>query len=114
MIDGQDEAIQQIVNIYQMHLTGMCPSGRPISNFLFLGPLKHAVQIAQTLNITPRIRSRIYRILRKFFQAGSERLLRARSRLAISRVQSCRFFDCCWFTIHSAQPPRLRAFSALA
>jgi len=38
MIVGQDEAIQQIVNIYQMHLTGMSPQGRPIGNFLFLGP----------------------------------------------------------------------------
>jgi ATP-dependent Clp protease ATP-binding subunit ClpB len=37
-IVGQDEAIQQIVNIYQMHLTGMNPPGRPIGNFLFLGP----------------------------------------------------------------------------
>jgi ATP-dependent Clp protease ATP-binding subunit ClpB len=35
---GQDEAIQQIVNIYQMHLTGMNAAGRPIGNFLFLGP----------------------------------------------------------------------------
>ena len=38
MIVGQDEAIEQIVNIYQMHLTGMTPPGRPIANFLFLGP----------------------------------------------------------------------------
>src|SRR5512133_1062753 len=38
MIVGQDEAVQQIVNIYQMHLTGMNPPGRPIGNFLFLGP----------------------------------------------------------------------------
>jgi ATP-dependent Clp protease ATP-binding subunit ClpB len=38
MIVGQDEAIQQIVNIYQMHLTGMNAPGRPIGNFLFLGP----------------------------------------------------------------------------
>src|SRR5215468_3637072 len=38
MIVGQDEAIQQIVNIYQMYLTGMTPQGRPIGNFLFLGP----------------------------------------------------------------------------
>src|SRR5258706_2865347 len=38
MIVGQDEAIQQIVNIYQMHLTGMNSPGRPIGNFLFLGP----------------------------------------------------------------------------
>src|SRR5216110_3332673 len=38
MIVGQDEAIQQIVNIYQMHLTGMSAPGRPIGNFLFMGP----------------------------------------------------------------------------
>ena len=38
MIVGQDEAIDQIVNIYQMHLTGMTAPGRPIGNFLFLGP----------------------------------------------------------------------------
>ena len=37
-IVGQEEAVQQIVNIYQMHLTGMNPPGRPIGNFLFLGP----------------------------------------------------------------------------
>ncbi|MGO9254883.1 MAG: AAA family ATPase [Bryobacteraceae bacterium] len=35
---GQDEAIQQIVNIYQTHLAGMSSPGRPIGNFLFLGP----------------------------------------------------------------------------
>lgn len=38
LIVGQDEAIGQIVNIYQMHLTGLCAPGRPIGNFLFLGP----------------------------------------------------------------------------
>jgi len=38
MIVGQDEAIQNIVNIYQMHLTGMSAPGRPVGNFLFLGP----------------------------------------------------------------------------
>src|SRR5215831_12651846 len=38
MIVGQYEAIQQIVNIYQMNLTGMSAPGRPIGNFLFLGP----------------------------------------------------------------------------
>ena len=38
MIVGQDEAVRQIVNIYQMYLTGMTPPGRPIGNFLFLGP----------------------------------------------------------------------------
>ena len=38
MIVGQDEAVEQIVNIYQMHLTGMSAPGRPIGSFLFLGP----------------------------------------------------------------------------
>src|SRR5919109_4635644 len=37
-IVGQDEAIDQIVNIYQMYLAGMSSPGRPIGNFLFLGP----------------------------------------------------------------------------
>ena len=37
-IVGQSEAVQQIVNIFQMHMTGMNPPGRPIGNFLFLGP----------------------------------------------------------------------------
>ena len=38
MIIGQDEAIAQIVNVYQIHLTGMSAQGRPVGNFLFLGP----------------------------------------------------------------------------
>ena len=33
-IVGQDEAIEQIVNIYQMYLAGMNSPGRPIGNFL--------------------------------------------------------------------------------
>ena len=37
-IVGQDEAIDQIVNIYQTYLAGMSSPGRPIGNFLFLGP----------------------------------------------------------------------------
>src|SRR5579885_1423582 len=37
-IVGQDEAIQQIINIYQTNLAGMSSPGRPIANFLFLGP----------------------------------------------------------------------------
>src|SRR6202049_5060762 len=35
---GQDEAIHQIVNVYQTHLAGLSPIGRPVGNFLFLGP----------------------------------------------------------------------------
>jgi ATP-dependent Clp protease ATP-binding subunit ClpB len=37
-IVGQDDAIQEIINIYQTHLAGMSSPGRPIGNFLFLGP----------------------------------------------------------------------------
>ncbi len=37
-IVGQDEAIEQIVHIYQTFLAGMSSPGRPIGNFLFLGP----------------------------------------------------------------------------
>jgi ATP-dependent Clp protease ATP-binding subunit ClpB len=35
---GQDEAIHQIVKAYQTHLAGLSPVGRPLGNFLFLGP----------------------------------------------------------------------------
>ena len=38
LVIGQDEAIDQIVNMYQMHVTGLAASGRPVGNFLFLGP----------------------------------------------------------------------------
>ncbi len=37
-IVGQSEAIQQVVEAYQEFLAGMNPPGRPIGNFLFLGP----------------------------------------------------------------------------
>ena len=35
---GQEEAIHQIVRAYQTHVAGLSPAGRPIGNFLFLGP----------------------------------------------------------------------------
>jgi ATP-dependent Clp protease ATP-binding subunit ClpA len=38
LVIGQDEAIHQIVRAYQTHLAGLSPVGRPIGNFLFLGP----------------------------------------------------------------------------
>jgi ATP-dependent Clp protease ATP-binding subunit ClpA len=38
LIVGQDEAIHQIVGAYQGYLAGLSPVGRPIANFLFLGP----------------------------------------------------------------------------
>src|SRR5205085_9019501 len=37
-IVGQDDAIRQIINAYQTDLAGMSSRGRPIGNFLFLGP----------------------------------------------------------------------------
>ncbi|HWB85991.1 MAG TPA: AAA family ATPase [Bryobacteraceae bacterium] len=38
LVVGQDQAIKQIVNLYQMYLTGMTSPGRPVGNALFLGP----------------------------------------------------------------------------
>jgi len=37
-IVGQDEAIQQVVSVYQTFVSGLSSPGRPIGNFLFLGP----------------------------------------------------------------------------
>jgi ATP-dependent Clp protease ATP-binding subunit ClpB len=37
-IVGQDEAVRQIVNMYQMYVAGLAAPGRPVANFLFLGP----------------------------------------------------------------------------
>ena len=37
-IVGQAEAIREIVDVYQTYLAGMQTPGRPIGNFLFLGP----------------------------------------------------------------------------
>ena len=37
-IVGQEEAIGHVVNIYQTYLAGMNSPGRPVGNFLFLGP----------------------------------------------------------------------------
>ena len=38
LVVGQDEAIHQIVRAYQTHVAGLSAAGRPIGNFLFLGP----------------------------------------------------------------------------
>jgi ATP-dependent Clp protease ATP-binding subunit ClpB len=35
---GQDEAVTELVNVYQTILAGMSWPGRPIANLLFLGP----------------------------------------------------------------------------
>jgi len=35
---GQEEAIHEIVRTYQTYVAGLSPEGRPIGNFLFLGP----------------------------------------------------------------------------
>jgi ATP-dependent Clp protease ATP-binding subunit ClpB len=38
LVVGQEEAVHEIVRAYQNHITGLSPAGRPIGNFLFLGP----------------------------------------------------------------------------
>ena len=38
LVVGQDEAVDKVVRAYQMYLAGMTAPGRPIGNFLFLGP----------------------------------------------------------------------------
>src|SRR6202166_707619 len=38
LVVGQEEAIREIVDIYQLSRTGLNAPGRPIGNFLFLGP----------------------------------------------------------------------------
>jgi len=38
LVIGQDEAIHQIVRTYQTFLAGLSAAGRPVGNFLFLGP----------------------------------------------------------------------------
>jgi ATP-dependent Clp protease ATP-binding subunit ClpB len=38
LVIGQEEAIHEIVRTYQTYLSGLSPEGRPIGNFLFLGP----------------------------------------------------------------------------
>jgi len=37
-IVGQEEAIHEVVRVYQTHVAGLCPAGHPIGTFLFLGP----------------------------------------------------------------------------
>src|SRR4030095_4855321 len=37
-IVGQDQAVDKVVEIYQMFLAGLTPPGRPVGNLLFLGP----------------------------------------------------------------------------
>jgi ATP-dependent Clp protease ATP-binding subunit ClpA len=58
-IVGQQEAIREIVSIYQMYLTGMTAPGRPIGSLLFLGPTgsgkTHTVEAtAESLVKNPR------------------------------------------------------------
>jgi ATP-dependent Clp protease ATP-binding subunit ClpA len=38
LVVGQDDAVNQIVNMFQMFMTGLSNPGRPIASFLFLGP----------------------------------------------------------------------------
>jgi Cdc6-like AAA superfamily ATPase len=59
LVIGQEEAIQQIVRAYQTYLAGLSPVGRPIANFLFLGPTgsgktRIVVATAESLLQNPR------------------------------------------------------------
>ena len=59
MIAGQDEAIKEIVNIYQMHLAGLNAPQRPIGTLLLLGPTgtgktRIVEALAEALVGTPR------------------------------------------------------------
>src|SRR6202521_1950108 len=59
LIVGQEEAIREIVRTYQTHVAGLSPVGRPIGNFLFLGPTgsgktRIVEATAQTLLNNPR------------------------------------------------------------
>jgi ATP-dependent Clp protease ATP-binding subunit ClpB len=38
LVVGQEEAIRQVVDVYELYVTGLGSPGRPIGNFLFLGP----------------------------------------------------------------------------
>src|ERR1700685_4383086 len=38
LVIGQEDAIREIIRTYQTYLAGLSPEGRPIGNFLFLGP----------------------------------------------------------------------------
>jgi ATP-dependent Clp protease ATP-binding subunit ClpA len=58
-IVGQDQAIQQIVNMYQTFLAGMATPGRPVGSLLFLGPTgsgktRTVEALAETLTGSPR------------------------------------------------------------
>ena len=58
-IVGQDEAIHQIVSVYQTYLAGLASPGRPVGNFLFLGPTgtgktRLVEAIAESLTGNPR------------------------------------------------------------
>ena len=59
LIVGQDEAIREIVNAYQMHVAGLTSPDRPVGNFLFLGPTgsgktRIVEAMAESLAGTPR------------------------------------------------------------
>ncbi len=59
LVVGQDEAVQQIVSMYQTWLAGLTPEGRPVGNLLFLGPTgsgktRMVEATAQTLTGSPR------------------------------------------------------------
>jgi ATP-dependent Clp protease ATP-binding subunit ClpA len=58
-IVGQDDAIREIVDVYQTDLAGMSSAGRPVGSFLFLGPTgsgktRTVEAVAEVLTGNPR------------------------------------------------------------
>jgi ATP-dependent Clp protease ATP-binding subunit ClpA len=58
-IVGQDEAIQEVASVFQMFVAGVASPGRPVGNFLFLGPTgtgktRMVEAIAEALTGNPR------------------------------------------------------------
>jgi ATP-dependent Clp protease ATP-binding subunit ClpA len=52
---GQDQAIEKVVEIYQMFLAGLNPPGRPVGNLLFLGPTDSGKTSANLLRAQSRV-----------------------------------------------------------
>jgi ATP-dependent Clp protease ATP-binding subunit ClpA len=64
LVVGQDEAIEQVVSVYEAYVAGLVAPGRPIGNFLFLGPTgfrktRMVEAVAESLGGNPRAVAKI-------------------------------------------------------
>jgi ATP-dependent Clp protease ATP-binding subunit ClpB len=48
-IVGQDEAVQAVVDLYQVFRAGLNSPGRPVGNLLFLGPTGAGIHTPSTM-----------------------------------------------------------------